>query len=101
MIAAISTTIADTMSQPNAIATPLISSRKSSLFPILRADSATHATLVSPLTLRLPGSRHARPILRVGGDGTRGLGISSFGYHMPSSPSLQVDGFNPPGAHST
>jgi hypothetical protein len=37
MIAAISTTIADTMSQPNAIATPLTSSRKSSLFPILRA----------------------------------------------------------------
>jgi hypothetical protein len=35
MIAAISTTIADTMSQPNAIATPLMSYRKSSLFPIL------------------------------------------------------------------
>jgi hypothetical protein len=44
MIAAISTTIADTMSQPNAIATPLMSSRKSSLFPILRARlrSAPH-----------------------------------------------------------
>ena len=37
MIAAISTSVADTMSQPNAIATPLMSSRKSSLFPILRA----------------------------------------------------------------
>src|SRR5262245_61372266 len=37
MIAAISTSIADTMSHPDAIATPLMSSRKSSLFPILRA----------------------------------------------------------------